>query len=1104
MPREFRVLEENLEYSKLIEASAGTGKTYSVAILVLRMILEKKIPIEKILIVTFTKAAVAELETRIRKFIRQGYKHISDKIALEANDKIRIVIENAPGSINDKIDLLNKAVQSLDNLSVMTIHSFCQKTIGEFTFETNQSFDYEIITDDSKLLTNESDKFLREVLNVLNFETFSELWDEFKYKKLKDLLKKHLLGMKFIDSTLSVGSTIESLKQEIVGKKKALDSFIQIKFAEIRQLQMGKNALKDEVIAGNTDEFKRRFRDQLKKPGQYFVSFDFMKDDFIKCEQEIKKAEDEFINYFYLDFFNRSEQSIKRLKHLKGYLSYDDQIKTIHKALGNESFKEKLGQKYEAVFIDEFQDTDSYQYEIFSKLFSENSIVFYIGDPKQSIYGWRGADLDTYKAAKSAVGDTGVLTMNTNFRSTQRMIDALNRLLNPNDEFNMFNDNQIRYINVEQGASDLGEMVDSGTIVSPVTIWNFDADDFETNYTAVAQEIYRLLTDEVLIGGRRIMPRDIGVLVRENKEGDKIKKYLANLNIPSIKIDDAKILKSDEAQMIRYLIMAVVSPNRGAINRALNLSYFGFNTETLKTIDEEKHIEIFTKLRNSLREMGIYNMISAFLTTYGIRIKCTEDVLGQRVLTNINQVAEILHKIEKQFKYTPDELIVWMERNSDEGEEYEQRMESDEDAVQISTIHKAKGLEYKIVFAPCLSMIPKKKLLEKGNVNDFKKDLEYFFTLNYPDLSPDDQNNFNKQKEQENRRLIYVSLTRAVYKCYISLVPRLYYKKLVSSSLSQILNQYQYNFELIEVLQLPKKEFEIIDEHYHPQVDNPVFAPREKPEFDIKNTFAIHSFSALSKSHHAAPFEKAELGGPEEYDQFIFQNLGRGANIGTALHSIFERLNFADASTWEQTLLDASKYYTKIINVERLGLFTQLLNHIMSAPLNCNGERFTLSAISNKQKLPELEFCFSLSKVNRAKLNEILGEEADLGGETDIEGLMTGFIDLFFEHNGKYYVLDWKSNHLGNSVTDYGEAGLQEGMKGSNYHLQYYIYTIAMKRYLTSKLPDFNYEKHFGGVIYIFLRGVRENNGHNGIFISKPAAGILQGLDELFNSQSND
>jgi exodeoxyribonuclease V beta subunit len=1042
MDDKFNVSTVELENSKLIEASAGTGKTYSVAILVLRLIIEKEIPIEKILMVTFTKAAVAELESRIRKFVRQAYRFVN---GAEIEDGATREVVGVSSTI--KIELLSKAVQSLDNLSVITIHGFCQKTIDEFTFETNQSFDYEIIQDDSFIFQELVNTYRREVVNTIDdYEWFKEINSYLKFEKMTDILRKCLDGKVFIDMDLADKSKIketinESNKayQEI--KKQVVANFTRI---ETTKVHGGSRLAKNRATP---KQFLPIFIQDCCFARKYTKEFDFIYDPYGKNYADTYTK---VKHCFYITFINSAKATIQKIKQEKGYISYDDQIKTIHRALVNEGFKEKLAKQYQAVFIDEFQDTDKHQYEIFNSVFSGNSILFFIGDPKQSIYGWRSADLDTYKQAKENVSG-GVFSMNTNYRSTDKMIKALNVLLNPNDRFNMFMDDEISYVNVGHGAANLGKMTKADKEVLPLTIWEFDKDDFETNNGAVSQEIFRLLTDDIKIKKRKILPKDIGVLVRNNKEGDAIKKALAKLNIPSVQRDDAKVLKSDESELISHLLKAVLSPSRGYINRALNSPYLGFSTDAIKTIDDEQQIKIFLGLKKTLNEEGVYNMISSFLSKYRVRANCMKDVLGQRVLSNITQVAEILHKTEKRYKYTPDELLVWMKRSSDDdNEELQQRIESDENAIQISTIHKSKGLEYKIVFAPCLSMIPKKKLLEKGNVNDFKKEGEYYFTLNYNGLSSEDKTCFDCQKEQENRRLVYVALTRAAYKCYISLIPRAYGKgknrKVIPSSLSLILDQYKTNSNLIEFKSISRAEFETIHGQYQPQNTKLEFTPREKPQIEIKNTFGIHSFSGLSKSHYTAQFKKVDLGEPEDYDQFIFQILERGANVGNALHNIFERLNFTEPDSWDQTLMDASKYSSNIIKEENMLQLKQLVKHVMNANINLNKESLKLSEINNEQKIPELEFYFSMDKVNKTVINEFLGEEATLSGEVDIEGLMMGFIDLLFEHEGKYYILDWKSNHLGNSAEHYDRTGMEKAMTGSNYHLQYMIYTVAAKR----------------------------------------------------------
>lgn len=232
MAQEFNVLAVGLQGSKLIEASAGTGKTYSIAILTLRLILEKEMPIDKILMVTFTKAAAAELESRIRKFVRLAYKFSLEKEI--GDDTIKEVVGNPDIR---KRELLYKAVQSLDNLSVMTIHSFCQRTIDEFTFETNQSFDYEIITDDSMLLKNASNKYFRGVLNIMDLEKFREINAILKTDKMPELLRKHIKGMKFIDSSLEQNSTFEAVKQNIIEKNEAFDAFLRGILQEFNRFQ---------------------------------------------------------------------------------------------------------------------------------------------------------------------------------------------------------------------------------------------------------------------------------------------------------------------------------------------------------------------------------------------------------------------------------------------------------------------------------------------------------------------------------------------------------------------------------------------------------------------------------------------------------------------------------------------------------------------------------------------------------------------------------------------------------------------------------------------------------------------------------------------------
>ena len=1133
--KELNIQEVELNGSKLIEASAGTGKTYSVALLVLRLILEKDIPIDKILMVTFTKAATAELELRIRKFVRMAYRYAS---AGHSCDKEITDLVDKAGKQNS-LPRLKSALQSLDNLSVMTINSFCQKTIGEFTFETKQSFDFEIVTDDSLILKNATNRFVRETLNLLDYEQYKEITKDVKIEVMDKMLRNHLQEMRFLDAENYV--ELADIKKNKEVKYKALKKAIEDNLHKIQASDIGPR----------TDLGRNRSTAELFLP------------QFIKycCERKEKIKHFEFIYYpngkeyaeacdnasqLYVDFFKKASEEIERIKKSKGLISYDDQIKTIHAAMGNDQFKTLLKEKYDAIFIDEFQDTDKYQYEIFNDVFKGKNL-FYIGDPKQSIYGWRGADLDTYKMAKDEK-DVSMHTLKTNYRSTSRLLEALQELMNfsgDSEDSNMFMDGKIPFEPVKSGNKKLGDIKVNEKEVAPVTILKFSPNDFEVNYEKVASEVLMLLSGDNTLNGKKISPKDIGILTRTNEEARATKKVLAKLGIPSVLRDDKRVMSSDEASLVRYLIMAAINPQRGAIYRVINQTQFGFTpcplnareegkevitgtiegqtlTE-LQKLDETIHIDFFLELRNILQKQGVYNMIARFLDIYGIRKRCQNDPEGQRLLTNINHIAEILHKLERKAKLTPDELVVWLQRTQDDSnEEYQLRVESDDNAVQISTIFKAKGLQYNIIFAPFLSFFPRS--YKNGQVVSFKKQTpakddkvetqkEYVFTMKYTGLEDTDKPLKPKQDEQENRRLIYVALTRAVYKCYISLTPKTRKARngnetVVESSLSAILSHFKGGCDLIEEIDLGQPETETQDQEeklkkWEPMVQEgaPGFTPRH-PDLttdDMKAPLQVHSFSALNKKHFYAPFEKEEL--KEAYEHFIFQELGRGANVGTALHSIFERLDFSNQGSWAQTLADSAKYYPNILKEEWKDHFHILLGHTMNTIISLDREAFKLSQITSPKKLPELQFNFSVNQANKEVINGYLGEDAHLGGDAGLEGLMTGFVDLLFEHNGRYYILDWKSNHLGNSLEYYNQKGLEEAMTANNYHLQYMIYTVAVKRWLESKIDGFDYDQHFGGVIYLFLRGVRQDST-TGIFKTVPERKKIEELDKALGKKT--
>ena len=1077
----FDVKKVDLQGTNLIEASAGTGKTWSVAVMVLRLILEKKIPVEKILMVTFTNAAVAELEERIRKFVREAFRYASHKQTDNA------VIREVVGEPDEqKFRLLKNAVQSLDQLAVMTIHRFCQEMISCYPFEAGQAFDSTLMDDPATLVEFHVNECWRQQINTLeDLKVFGHINRQLSRQDMMAVALKMLGDREYVYPKVDRAAIEKELKKDIEAYEEAMKAYGDHMQENWEELSARKsNSYGDKLKADNPtpEAFAKAFLKKADDAPGYFTTYfphelALAQEIFTKQEQ-LKECTRLFTFNFYGQTIKAIRENVTRHKQERNLISFDDLISILHQAVSKGEINRLILKKYDAVFIDEFQDTDKKQYEIFHTLFApeQDKLLFYIGDPKQSIYGWRKADMATYKAARAQVN---VLhTMNQNFRSTSDFVDALNAFLGID---NPFYDQDIEYQQVEKGDIPLGNFEEDGKPVKPLAINSLDNNEQIVDY--VRTEILRLLTTPgVLIDGKPLKPSHIAVLVRGAYQGDAIQAALKAAGIPSVTLDDASVFSSADAAWMQNLLEVVIQPHRGSINKLLLSPYAGFSRNDIEKLNHDAYLDVFRQLRKEWADQGIYNMLFSFFDSCNLISNCLSlGLSGQRSLSNIFQMAELLHLQEQKTRCSAQELLVWLiSRPHAASEAYEQRLESEEEAVRITTIHKSKGLTYEVVFAPFLDL----RIKEDVALFDFRDSQGYKFAHR---LTTEQEKLWREQQEQENRRLLYVALTRARYKTYIC-----QNRAVKESSLKPFLSTQCPLFEHDKVQQATSSVYEAAAEpvKFSPRIPQITYA-------DVKPTFGIHSFSALNSKHYASAFESVEL--EQGYDRFIFQELGRGAAVGTALHSIFERIDFNKPDTWGQSLQEAAKFYPNILKEELLNHFKALVEHTLETDIPISGEFFQLKQISREKMLPEMQFNFSIKdEVSKQKINDMLGDEARLGGEATLQGLMTGFIDLIFEHKGKYYILDWKSNHLGNTLEDYTPQALDEAMKASNYTLQYLIYTLAVKRWLQSRIPDFDYQRHFGGVIYLYLRGLRQGKD-TGIYSCKPEAEKIQALDALLS-----
>ena len=1111
-----------LEGSNLIEASAGTGKTYSIAILVLRLLLEEDIPIQKILMVTFTKAAVAELQERIRLFVRLAYQAGNDE---KINDEmITDIVNIADGLIgNEEVkNRLKNAIIFLDETSVLTIHSFCQQTLSEFAFETQQLFGAELVQDTASIIETEVNKFWRKYITSIPVDLLAVINPGLKRNDINKIIKDHLDGKLYNQyvvgeayaineaDQLSTLSDINTLNKKLEALKASLLDYIVTEKEFLRNKCQQNAYVKKNVLplVDDPEAFLNFIiaKKELANVSPVFTDLIAMLKSCDEVTEDIEIIIESCLDKIHYAAIVQISTGVKNYKLQNNQVSFDDLISNVHTALvknENPKLVAALRNKYKAVFIDEFQDTDRLQYEVFNKAFGEETILFYIGDPKQSIYAWRKADIATYFRAIDSSSHT--YGMNENYRSSESFIRAMNLFFQPIPSFDTFhfpnkdtstNEHSIEYIPVNSPAENTkGVLHFNGKESTPISISNHP--NKPSIVIAVAAQVIDLLSNKsysIHQTGkvRNLQPSDIGILVRSNGEGSNIKSALAKYGIPAVTIGDAKVLECGEAVNLLYLLEAMVDITRSKINRALLCSLTGFDTNSILSLNDEIALELFKEYKTNWEIAGIYTTLVNFISDFGIqeRFLNSNAESGERIITNLYQLIELLHKTQTTKNFSPQELIEWLKRgiesNDGEGDEYEQRIENDEECVKIVTIHKSKGLEYNIVLAPHLDFTERKNDVfcnyrnSNGDYINIKKD----------QMTPELKILFSEQAEQENRRLLYVAITRAVYKCFI--FKNSYFKNSTLSFFTDALKH--TDASLVEELANPG-----ISEGYYFKTNVPVKRLSDAPvNFRLLQTnWTRMSYTSLRAEMEKYP--KVSTGtARDEYDQFIFNQLTKGSKTGNMLHYIFETLHFANNAKWPAVIDKAIKRFSPAQKAQYEPGLAAMIHHVLNAEIIAADISFTLKEVEFDQRIHEFEFDFPVSSFNPLELKKLSNETISINVKSryELEGIMNGKIDMLFECRAKYFVLDWKSTFLGDSMEHYAPSALNEAMNESNYHLQYLIYTVATKKYLESRIPGFNYEKDFGGVLYLFVRGLREGT-NNGIFYCKPSREIIESLEHI-------
>ena len=663
--------------------------------------------------------------------------------------------------------------------------------------------------------------------------------------------------------------------------------------------------------------------------------------------------------------------------------------------------------------------------------------------------------------------------------------------------------------------------------------------------TATAAEIASLLrladAHRARLGDRDLEGSDIAVLVRSHRQGRLMGDALARLGVPSVQQAEDSVFASPEAEQLRRVLLAVAEPGRDDIVRAaLGTELLGMPGEELVrllTADAEwaTRVETFHGYHRLWREHGFARMFRALAAAEEIAPRLLALADGERRLTNLLHLGELLADEAARQPRGLEALSEWMAtRAADphpESEEQQLRLESDEHVVKIVTIHKSKGLQYPIVFCPFLwdgRLFAEREhdVACHDQTHDDRATLE---------MEADGQSPLRVQacREElaESLRLLYVALTRAEQRCTVVWGPgndsptsplfwllhgteagdqigalRARMKALDDAALRRRLDDLAERSDGgIRVDMLPAGRGQRLRSRAT-DAESLVARTLERP---VPAGWGLASFSALASARTAeGPDHDADVAvaptdeAPAERNGFTFPS---GARAGSCLHAILERLDFADAAPDRRRQVIARELHRFGFSSDWLPAVEAMIGRVLGTALDDAG-RLRLADVPRERRLDELEFTYPLARFDVAGLGALLREHAftdgPLGdvlgslGFAPVNGFMRGFIDLVFEADGRYWLADYKSNWLGPTLDDYAAERLPAVIARETYWLQYLIYTVVLHRLLRLRLPDYDYDRHVGGVLYLFLRGMDPARGAAcGVFRDRLARALVEGLD---------
>ncbi len=1152
----------------LIEASAGTGKTYTLCRIALRLTLEHGITLDRILAVTFTEAATEELAARIQKLYQTSLRELELDDPQEETLKECIALPDFDREA--AINALRYSLEVFDEAPISTIHSFCKRSLDLVALETQTPLDAELSQVEEQLIEQLQSEYVRQ--NILESSKALSLGLSFQKNFERRLSDIGWQSASHPEATLRpkpLPVDLAALERRFSEIPEAIQNLVERKADYLPHLRKTSRNVKQ--LTGASPDLLACAKRGFLLPQDLPWLEDFSAENWTKAvnksgkdlpipplvslyDQVATQIKAAFTSLIY-NYKPWLAERLEKAKQQANVISFNDLLHQLNRALKSEAgerVRSFLSSKYDAALIDEFQDTDRVQLDIARSLFGDGEhYLFYIGDPKQAIYRFRGADIYAYFQATQG-GGIRKQVLDKNYRSAPRLVSAVNAIFSAAAAG--FVDERIQFEAVKAGT----KAEDFPECLTPFRICQLAISELEKPsgsgwYRDILAE--RAANDfaERLNREPQLDPADVAFLVNSKTEANTLSQALAKRGITVAIRADRSIFQTQEASDLKQLLTALASPTRASLKRGAYaaLDHSLTAASMVGSAFEDQTAPVFEYIGIWAKEWFSRNFdvaLQGLLQLLESEAKSALD--SERRYANMSQLAELLSEARDAEDLSPRGLLNWLLRKTDanvsQNDEWQTRISSDEGKPQIITVHKSKGLQFPIVYLPFLGL---RRVRTDGlSATYHGPDDEMII-----DYDPEEGSNATVHSQSESLaedvRLLYVALTRAERENIVYLCPEEMYRSNACSSFAQFLVSQGLKCGTAEVSEALERLASASDqciafEKTHLE-SGPFVALERAPEGPVEEVSArtlqnrtrmpfpdrVLSFSSLNKSLHSEESEssvakieedsslsdEASLA-PEpvpetEPEGISIFTLPKGTHAGDLLHLILERFDFSRPETLAATTqfaFDSLQFEPRDFEPIVAGQIAA----IAKARLRSRYAEFSLEAVPARLRVPELEFSYPVSGDVKQGIFDALSA-CDLGiiPQTWRDGLacgdaglpasmLRGFIDLVLEHEGRLYIFDWKSNYLGPTPADYGEAAILESMADHNYYLQYLLYCVALKRFANWRFPNRSFEELFGGVFYIYARGISPGKD-TGIFYDLPSMELLDALDTALMSEGS-